>query len=166
VGGLDCLRGKCRFPNGGTGCDKGGYDDNGLCGPPGKCYYGRCMCNFLVAEEMKTWNDSATSAPSGCVVASIANAQEQTSVESFVRTFGGGGAWIGGRLVNDENVANGWQWADGQPFGPYSNWDRGEPNNSGGIETRLNVQRDGRWNDAPPSTNLPAVYKCCGEKAP
>jgi hypothetical protein len=58
------------------------------------------------------------------------------------------GYWIGAERVD----ANNWQWVTGEPFS-YSNWSPGEPNNSGGVENRINFWPTwpgpvvGKWND-------------------
>ncbi len=55
--------------------------------------------------------------------------------------------WLGG---TDAAVEGTWEW-DGGTAWSYSNWQSGEPNNSGGNEDCLQLWRftDGRWNDEP-----------------
>lgn len=51
--------------------------------------------------------------------------------------------WIGG---NDRKQEGTWRWADGSFVG-YTNWRKGEPNNSGNNEDCVQLSKDGRWND-------------------
>ncbi|MBL9141186.1 MAG: hypothetical protein JNK53_04910, partial [Phycisphaerae bacterium] len=52
--------------------------------------------------------------------------------------------WIG---FNDVAVEGTFQWADGSPVN-YTNWNPGEPNNSGGVEDWAEfLGSNGRWND-------------------
>ncbi len=48
------------------------------------------------------------------------------------------GPWIGAyQDRNDPNYSEpdgGWKWVTGEPWGVYTNWEPGEPNNGGGIE--------------------------------
>jgi hypothetical protein len=52
--------------------------------------------------------------------------------------------WIG---LNDAAVEGAFVWADGTPVS-YTNWNPGEPNNSGGVEDWVEfLGSNGRWND-------------------
>jgi hypothetical protein len=61
--------------------------------------------------------------------------------------------WIG---FTDEVVEGQWRWVTGEPV-TYTNWNAGEPNNSGN-EDYAQFVNGGRWNDLP-NTSLPYVLE-------
>ncbi len=63
---------------------------------------------------------------------------------------GGGDVWIG---ATDSAQEGNWVWITGEPWS-YSNWNAGEPNNSGG-EHWIEMYTSGKWNDVPASHNNP-----------
>ncbi|HMN95896.1 MAG TPA: lectin-like protein [Phycisphaerales bacterium] len=73
----------------------------------------------------------------------------------FIRTTVGGAVpgvnplWIG---LTDEAIEGSFDWVGGAPIA-YTNWNFGEPNNSGGFEHFVEMRQDGRWNDL---VNAPA----------
>ncbi len=69
----------------------------------------------------------------------ITSAEEQAFIES---TFPGTTGWIGGYGDN-----NGWSWVTGEPFGGYTHWKSGEPNDQGGVEWCGHLWTDMTWND-------------------
>ncbi|MBR1833175.1 MAG: zinc-ribbon domain-containing protein, partial [Ruminiclostridium sp.] len=69
----------------------------------------------------------------------ITSAEEQAFIES---TFPGTTGWIGGYGDN-----NGWSWVTGEPFGGYTHWKSGEPNDQGGVEWCGHLWSDMTWND-------------------
>ncbi|XP_032895245.1 lectin-like [Amblyraja radiata] len=64
-------------------------------------------------------------------------------------------AWIG---LNDRCQEGNFRWADGSSY-IYNNWSSGEPNNYGGVEDCVTVNRygDGTWNDVKCDISLPFV---------
>lgn len=51
--------------------------------------------------------------------------------------------WIGGTRGSE----NEWRWLDGEKFS-YTNWNRGEPNNAGGVEDVIAIVKSvGTWTD-------------------
>lgn len=61
--------------------------------------------------------------------------------------------WIG---LTDEVVEGQWRWVTGEPFS-WSNWNGGEPNNSGN-EDYIQFVGGGKWNDLP-NVSLPYVLE-------
>lgn len=68
----------------------------------------------------------------------------------IVAAFGallGSSPWIGGfQPAGSPEPAGNWQWVTGEPFS-YTNWDSGQPSNSG-SENTLQILAGGRWNDS------------------
>ena len=80
-------------------------------------------------------------------LATITSATENNAVKAVAT----GSEWVGG---SDTKVEGTWQWVTGEEW-TYSNWNSGEPNNSGnedGLEFYANT---GKWNDIP-TTSLDA----------
>ncbi len=100
-----------------------------------------------VAYAAATWAAAeATAVQLGGHLVSIEDAEENEWVRANVANYGGVDRrlWIG---FNDVQVEGQFTWTDGTPTS-YTNWNPGEPNNSGGIEdfTEL-LGSNGRWND-------------------
>jgi len=100
-----------------------------------------------VAYAAATWAAAeATAVQLGGHLVSIQDAEENEWVRANVANFGGVDRrlWIG---FNDVQVEGQFAWTDGAPT-TYTNWNPGEPNNSGGVEdfTEL-LGSNGRWND-------------------
>ena len=51
--------------------------------------------------------------------------------------------WLGG---TDDTASGQWEWITGERWG-FTNWNPGEPNNSGGGEFFLQYDQGGKWND-------------------
>jgi large subunit ribosomal protein L40e len=64
--------------------------------------------------------------------------------------------FVGARRMGD-GVPD-WEWMDGSPW-RFTNWHPGEPNNAGGMETRVEIYPNGAWNGIPAECRLGAVYK-------
>lgn len=96
-----------------------------------------------------TWYDGqAAAADQGARLVTIDNATEQ---KWLVDTFGGGNRyWIG---LTDAHAEGDWRWAGGERPS-YTNWARGEPNNSGRGRNegfaQMNAHSPGSWNDIEP----------------
>lgn len=101
-------------------------------------------------------------------LATITSQPEQLFIASLLGTPPVGGIveyWIGGFQPSGSiEPAGGWSWVTGEPFGPYTGWGGGEPNNSGGVENHialdnrsqyftLNTPTGWGWNDNDPSVN-------------
>ena len=85
-------------------------------------------------------------------LATIASDAENACVKTAAGT---NRVWLGG---NDIDVEGTWIWITGEPFS-YTNWNIGEPNNSGGedcLEMRGGVESN--WNDIPCSFTAMGGY--------
>ena len=113
-----------------------------------------------------SWETANTLAQSiGGQLASITSAEEnQFIIDNLISTDTHHSVYIGGFRAD----GSGWQWADGELWGPFSYWDPGEPNNenlvfaatevfstgalvppTGGVDTL------GGWNDVDATYNHP-----------
>ena len=88
-------------------------------------------------DTPKIWSDAKAACSSlGGYLATINNAAENTWVANLAPFV-----WIGG---TDEAQEGNWKWINGETWS-YTNWNAGEPNNSGN-EDYLTLEY-GRWND-------------------
>lgn len=92
-------------------------------------------------------------------LATITSPEEQGIIEAIAATDG----WIG---ATDAAMEGTWVWVTNEPFA-YSNWNAGEPNNSGTGENCAELYggmstAPFKWNDGPCTAMLPAYC----ERAP
>lgn len=69
----------------------------------------------------------------------------KNKTESANLNSGNGRYWIG--VYRDDEFK--WMWVTGEKW-EYTNWDNGEPNNSGAVkpnETKITLWSGNRWND-------------------
>ena len=58
--------------------------------------------------------------------------------------------WIGGnRAADADPVAGPWTWSDGSPW-TYENWKPNSPDNDGGLQMKVFMEKSGVWNDGSP----------------
>jgi gliding motility-associated-like protein len=80
----------------------------------------------------------------GANLISVQTAAENSCISSALVSNGFGGTiWIG---FTDENSEGTYYWYDGSPV-VFTNWNGGEPNNSGGNEDCTQIFPNGLWND-------------------
>ena len=110
---------------------------------------------FVVVKNGKTWKQAQEFAKSyGGRLAVVDNAKKQALIYSKVKSVGD--AWIG---ATDEAQEGVWLYTDGRPL-TYSNWNGGEPNNSGGNEDYAEMyMSSGRWNDLNGSQSYPFIIE-------
>jgi len=100
-----------------------------------------------VATTATTWTAAeALAVTLGGHLVSIGDADEQDFVWQNFRNLGGVDRriWIG---FNDATTEGAFEWSDGT-VAKYTNWNAGEPNNSGGTEDYAEMLGStGKWND-------------------
>lgn len=81
----------------------------------------------------------------------ITSSDEQQFISNILKSNGGlGDYWIG---ATDSGQEGTWKWITNENFS-YSNWNSGEPNNSGGNENYASINKDtGYWKDVLNTTN-------------
>lgn len=82
-------------------------------------------------------------------MATITSAEEQAFVQGLLAA--GEYCWIGLRQQGGKEPLGGWKWVTREKL-IYSNWNNGEPNNSGDVEDFAEMNSDGYWNDQNPTT--------------
>uniref|UniRef100_A0A8D0KKJ2 C-type lectin domain-containing protein n=1 Tax=Salvator merianae TaxID=96440 RepID=A0A8D0KKJ2_SALMN len=103
----------------------------------GRCYFFSIQrTNWLKAKaKCQSWN-------SQLVV--IQDAAKQNFIQSRTRNEH---YWIG--LTDMDNEGE-WRWIDGTNYlNGFTNWHKGEPNDSEGKEDCVQMHNDGEWNDLP-----------------
>jgi Ig-like domain CHU_C associated/Lectin C-type domain/HYR domain len=139
-------------------------DNCGNCGTPPSLsgmtllgtYNGK---GYYISGSNVTWSAANTAAAAqGGYLTAIDDAAENTYILNRVATVIGSGTnyWIG---LNDAVAEGTYVWANGQPFS-YSNWQAGQPDNSGGNEDYAHVwTAAGTWNDAAPGSTMRYVLE-------
>ena len=129
-------------------------------------YSNRCFQynGFLDVEASlwKNWDDASAACmlTSGSTLAVIPSYEYNAFI--FAHMYGSAeSVWVGARASLDRE----WTWADNKTMFIFGNWDAGEPNNSGGMEYCLTVQRqNSKWNDDNCDRTKP--YICSMDKSP
>jgi hypothetical protein len=112
---------------------------------------------YLYCTTTATWTTAQTNCWSwGYDLVSIGSSAENTEVVDQAVSRSTGYWWMG---FNDRTTEGTWAWSDGSAI-TYTNWQTGEPNDSGKKEDcgQLNRFTSYTWNDAQCSTSL--AYVC------
>lgn len=112
-----------------------------------------CSIYFLNEQSMSGSQAQAFAQNLGANLVSIQNQAENDCIVSSLVALGFNSTtdviWIG---FNDEAQEGSFVWYDQSP-NTYTNWNTGEPNNSGGNEDCTQIFPNGLWNDLPCSSN-------------
>jgi len=110
--------------------------------------------NYFVSTISQTWSQGmTTSQGSGGILASIPDAVTNTLIRDGLTV--NTAPFIG---FNDAASEGNFVWADGSPV-TYTNWNVGEPNNSGNEDYATINSTTGNWNDVPGSISAPFVMQ-------
>lgn len=110
---------------------------------------------YQVVRSNMNWNNAESYCVSIGGHLAMPKTKEYCDYVSYVATqYGFGDMWIGGRDTASEGT---WRWIDGTLVG-YSNWNTGEPNNSGGNEDYMEIYTaTGKWNDLNGTQLIPFI---------
>ena len=110
---------------------------------------------FVVVKDGKSWSNAASFAASyGGRLAVIDCKEKQDLIYSKVKSVGD--VWIG---LTDEAEEGIWRYTDGRLATIYTNWNGGEPNNSGGEDYAEMYMSSGKWNDLNGSQSYPFIIE-------
>ncbi|XP_023603742.1 pulmonary surfactant-associated protein D-like [Myotis lucifugus] len=105
---------------------------------------------FKTASFLKPFQEAQqVCAQAGGQLPSPRNAAENEALQQLVEFENKGAAFLS---MTDSQTEGRFTYPGGEPL-VYSNWNPGEPNNSGGNEHCVEMYTNGKWNDRP-----------CGEK--
>ena len=118
-----------------SACDEGWQPYN----PRGLCY--KHFTEFLTWSEARE-QCQAASPNSGGDLASIPDEDTNEFLQTMAQNKKD--IWVGGHRSDGED----WIWSDGTPW-TFENFNNGQPNNLGGVQTHLlfNVDASGHWAD-------------------
>ena len=118
-----------------------------------------CPVEYKLNEARMTWQEHEDAATAwGGHLASIKSQEEM----DLVWSMGHHDTWLGAERISSNGPgAEYWKWTDGEAW-TYTNWNPGEPNNSGGGEDRVQTtggRGGGGWNDIGRGSSQKGVYK-------
>ncbi len=122
---------------------------------------------YFMSNSATLWpNANAAAIATGGHLVSIADAAENSFVNSVAYTSFFTGGFQNFSSPSYTEPAGGWEWSDGTPF-TYTAWNPGEPNNYYGDERFLQYYNGAStWNDIFPWTSLPYMVEFdCGISA-
>ncbi|XP_066512920.1 macrophage mannose receptor 1-like [Hoplias malabaricus] len=104
---------------------------------------------YHFVNENKTWTEAQSYCRQNYTdLATVSNMEEMKNLNTTLKDKTNSSVWIG---LNRGNTGR-WQWSlgDGDMYregAQYRNWSSGEPNNAGGSEFCVAMQKDGTWLD-------------------
>ncbi|XP_016072908.1 PREDICTED: C-type lectin domain family 4 member G [Miniopterus natalensis] len=105
----------------------------------------RGSCYFFSVQKA-TWAEAQKNCSgAGAHLVIVGDLDEQGFLS---RNTGGRGYWLGLRAVRRGRKIQSYQWVDGVRLS-FSYWNKGEPNDSRGLEDCIMMLDSGLWNDAP-----------------
>jgi hypothetical protein len=136
-------------------CDGVDDDCNGAIDELPECYSCTEDSGYLVCPGAATWDEGEAVCESfGRTLAVIGDADENTIVAGLASTYTGTSVWFG---YTDVAVEGTFVWVDGSDSA-CTNWNAGEPNDSGGEDCAcINYAAIGGWNDYPCSSPQPFI---------
>lgn len=149
------------YPGATDVCDTLDNDCNGYADDAGYCpcdieYYGGEP--YMYCSATLEWAAAQTVCHTyGYELITMNDAAENTWAMSIATSYGWTSGYIFWMGFNDIAVEGTFVWASGDAA-TYTNWNSGEPNNSGG-EDCAHTWSSGKWNDIP-CTGYPARYVC------
>lgn len=110
---------------------------------------------------LMTWTDAEAAAQAlGGHLVTVRDQAENDFLQALARDVLGGEIWLG---YNDVDSEGNWVWSSGLRT-TFTNWNSGEPNNSGGVEDfAAMIRSTGRWNDVGPTAMYYAVVELVPE---
>ncbi|XP_053512875.1 C-type lectin domain family 4 member G [Artibeus jamaicensis] len=106
-------------------------------------FQGSCYFFSVVRAGWEEARRNCTGASAHLVI--VGSLEEQGFLSRNTR---GRGYWLGLRAVRRASKVHSYQWVDGVSL-RFSHWNRGEPNDSLGLEDCVMMLHTGLWNDAP-----------------
>jgi hypothetical protein len=111
---------------------------------------------YKLLPTVSSWHDAEAQAKAlgGDLLTINSQAEWDFVSKLFATSLKAKNVWIG---ATDEVSEGTFRWVSGEPF-LFSNWNGGEPSNSGGNEDYVYVRTDGKWNDSPDTTTDPENF--------
>ena len=104
---------------------------------------------YLLVTQAKSWIDARNDcADRGYHLLTLDSPGEDEWINGTADVYSGNKWWIG---LNDRDIEGDFRWQSDDTLPQYTNWHAGEPNNWGGNEdcVQLNRWGDSTWNDEP-----------------
>ncbi|MEK7253475.1 MAG: lectin-like protein, partial [Bacteroidota bacterium] len=100
--------------------------------------------HYFLSTSTVTWANAKIAATNlSGYLATVTTSAENTFLRSTIAAAGISAAWLG---LTDEVTEGTFAWANGETFS-YTNWETGEPNDSGGEDYGSMYTVTGKWND-------------------
>jgi hypothetical protein len=127
--------------------------------PPATRWSGNCHLYQVVVEDELVTEDQAVikAVVAGGHLVTITSQAEGEFVGALLGNappFNGQGFWAGGiRTQPSKDPHANWQWVTKEPWG-YTNWMAPDPDNAGGVENYLYIDKSSGWHDIQSDGNI------------